>query len=156
MNLFEPEFSEWNTLGKPAMHRPDGRSVSPTRTIDVSAQTLDHFCDTEAIERIHFLKVDVEGYELSVFRGAQQLLKERRVDYVCFEISEEPLKGAGIESRRVFEALERHGYAAYRFKNGTQTFEGPILDTSEPWTNFFASWRDLSDPKEIPRNASSA
>ena len=91
------------------------------------------------------MKVDVEGFECSVFRGAERLLREHRVDYICFEISKGPLKSAGIESRSVFEALKAHGYAAYCFDRKTARFQGPVQDTSESWTNFFASWKDLSN-----------
>ena len=91
------------------------------------------------------MKVDVEGFEVSVFRGAERLLKEHRVDYICFEISKGPLKSAGIESRSVFEALEAHGYSSYELDKATGAFRGPIHDTSEHWTNIFASWKDLSN-----------
>ena len=144
VNVFEPEFSEWNTLGKPAMRANDGSPILPKTAIDVPSVALDQFCEREGIERIHFLKVDVEGFEVSVFVGAQRLLREHRVDYICFEISQEPLKGAGLASKRVFEALELHGYNVYHFEKKSGRFEGPIHDTSEFWANFFASWRDLS------------
>jgi hypothetical protein len=144
MNLFGPQFAEWNTLGTPKMTGPDGKLVSPSQSVEVPSWTLDEFCNTERIERINFLKVDVEGFELSVFRGAERLLRERRVDYICFEISQEPLRGAGVESGKVFEALETLGYLAYRFDGRTGAFHGPVRDTAESWTNFFASWKDLS------------
>jgi len=144
MSLFGPQFAEWNTLGTPKMTGPDGKLVSPSQSVEVPSWTLDEFCETQRIERINFLKVDVEGFELSVFRGAERLLQERRVDYICFEISQEPLKGAGVESGKVFEALETLGYLAYRFDGTTGAFHGPVRDTAECWTNFFASWKDLS------------
>jgi FkbM family methyltransferase len=152
MNLFEPEFSEWNTRGKPSMITAQGERISPTRTRSLPCQTLDNFCQAAHIDRINFLKVDVEGFEQLVFAGAHILLEERRVDYICFEISKEPLKGAGLESREVFEALEKDGYFAYRFDESTQSFRGPIHDTSEYWANFYASWQDLS--KFAPVNVS--
>ena len=145
MNLFEPQFAEWNSLGTPSMSAPDGTTVSPRTTVEVPAHSLDQFCDAKRIERINFLKVDVEGFELSVFQGAKRLLENHQVDYICFEISKEPLKGAGIESRTVFEALEIHGYGAYRFDQRTRRFHGPVNDTSESWSNFFASWRNLAE-----------
>jgi FkbM family methyltransferase len=148
MNLFEARFAEWNSLGMPSMCAPHGNRVSPGRSISVQAQTLDELCEAERIDRINFLKVDVEGFEVSVFRGAERLLRERRVDYLCFEISKEPLKGAGVESREVFQALEAHGYASYRFDKTTGKFQGPVQDTSETWMNFFASFRDLSRLEE--------
>ena len=109
MNLFKPQFSEWNTLGKPSMLTRDGRRVSPGESVQVPSHTLDQFCDEHRIERIHFLKVDVEGFELSVFRGAETLLREQRVDFICFEISKDPLKGAGVQSRDVFKARKFMG-----------------------------------------------
>jgi FkbM family methyltransferase len=149
MNLFERQFSEWNTLGMPSMQAPDGTRVSPSQSINVQARTLDQFCDASGIDRINFLKVDVEGFEVAVFQGAERLLKEHRVDYICFEISKEPLKGAGVESRNVFQALNANGYQAYRFDPTVGGFKGPIQDSSEEsWTNFFASWRDLTMLKE--------
>jgi FkbM family methyltransferase len=144
MNLFEPQYSAWNTLGKPEMVTPEGKRVSPGKFVDVSSRTLDEFCHSEKIEKIHFLKVDVEGFEEVVFRGAAELLRARRVDCVCFEISQEPLKGANASSRSIFEALEGLGYLAYRFDDANGSFHGPVQDTTEYWANFYASWMDLS------------
>lgn len=144
MNLFEPKFSAWNSLGKPNMISSWGKPVSPTQSVEVPGKTLDSFCDTQGIKRINFLKVDVEGFEDSVFRGARRLLRERRIDYICFEVSKAPLRGAGVESRQVFESLEVHGYHAYRFEEASGRFQGPVQDSSEYWANFYASWMDLS------------
>jgi FkbM family methyltransferase len=143
MNLFEAEFAEWNTMGRPAMPIKNGNRISPSGVVDVAGQTLDRFCDERGIKRINFLKVDVEGFEWAVFRGAQTLLQEGRIDHICFEISQDPLKGAGVGSRQVFEELEIHGYLAYRFDRARRAFTGPVRDTSEYWTNFFASRFDL-------------
>jgi FkbM family methyltransferase len=144
MNLFEPRFADLNTLGSPSVGIATWNGVSPVRSAIVQACTLTEFCETEGIERINFLKVDVEGFELAVFRGAERLLREQRVDYICFEIFQPALKDAGLMSRDVFAALEAHGYRAYRFDVRVGAFQGPILDTPEPLNNFFASWRDLS------------
>jgi methyltransferase FkbM-like protein len=155
MNLFEPQFAEWNSLGVLSARDGNGKLVSSCGSVEVLAHTLDDFCDRQGIRHINFLKVDVEGFELSVFKGAERLLSERGIDYICFEISKDPLKGAGVESREVFEALEPHGYTAYRFDKTTERFEGPVQDTSEFWTNFYASWMNLSttDRTKEPRPA---
>lgn len=144
MNLFEPQFSGWNTLGMPSMITPEGKRVSPGTSIEVACETLDHFSAAQHVNRINFLKVDVEGFERAVFQGSERLLRERRVDFICFEISQEPLKGASMTSREVFEILASFGYLAYRFDAPTGAFQGPIQDTSEYWVNFYASWQSLS------------
>jgi FkbM family methyltransferase len=144
MNLFEPQYSAWNTLGKPEMVTPEGKRVSPGKVVDVPSRTLDEFCHSEKIDKINFLKVDVEGFEEAVFRGAAELLRERRIDFVCFEISQAPLKGANATSRSIFETLRTFGYSAYSFDEAKGSFHGPVLDTAEYWANFYASWMDLS------------
>lgn len=144
MNLFEEQFAQWNTLGRPSMQLENGKRVSPSSSIAVKSRSLDQFCCEESVSHIRFLKVDVEGFELPVFQGARDLLSSGRIDFVCFEISQEPLKGAGFESRKVFAELESQGYSSYQFERRTGVFRGPVRDTSEYWTNFFASRIDLS------------
>ena len=144
MYLFEPQYSGWNTMKTYKMTTPDGKRVVPTKSIEVPTDSLDHFCATEQIGRIDLLKVDVEGLEHLVLAGAHQLLCERRIEFVCFEINQEALEGAGgVKSRDVFGVLESHGYASFRFDVRGGKFQGPIHDTPEPWANFYASWRAL-------------
>jgi FkbM family methyltransferase len=143
MNLFDPGHCVWNSLGRPEMG-PDGSKVLPHGSIEVPSLSLDSFCDREGIDRINFLKVDVEGFEISVFRGAERLLREHLVDYICFEISQQPLKGAGFRSRQVFAELERWGYGVYELDKHSAAFTGPVRDTNEDFTNLFASAKDMT------------
>jgi FkbM family methyltransferase len=152
MKLFEQQFAEWNSLAGMSMRAADGTEIFPRQSVDVAANSLDGFCEEEHIDHINFLKVDVEGFELAVFRGAQRLLREHRIDYICFEISKEPLKNAGVNSRKVFEALEMHGYRAYRFDQNLAKFQGPIEDTAAAWENFFATWKNISPLDDAPRS----
>lgn len=144
MNLFEPTYSAWNTLGRPIMLTTEGKTIAPKTSTNVQSDTLDHFCSVRNIDRINFLKVDVEGFEKQVFVGAQDLLRENRIDYISFEISKGPLEGGGSTPREVFETLENHGYLAFRFREEQGNFEGPIHDSNEYWANYFASKRDLT------------
>lgn len=47
--------------------------------------TVDGYRGNAGIDRIGFLKVDTEGHDLEVLKGAQQLLEESRVDFVQVE-----------------------------------------------------------------------
>lgn len=69
--------------------------VSDTERIDV--RTLDNFCASQGIERIDFLKLDVEGHEVAVLRGARAMLDRGMISMIQFEFGP-----ANIYSRTYF------------------------------------------------------
>ena len=70
-------------------------------TIQVSAESLDDYSWTQPLP--DFLKCDVEGAEVEVFRGAQRLLREKRPGIIC--------EMHGEENRRVLlEEFSRFRY----------------------------------------------
>jgi FkbM family methyltransferase len=81
----------------------------------VKVSTIDNYCQKRGIRHIDFLKIDVEGHEFFVLKGAEKLLKQQGIDYIQFEFS-----GATIESR-VFlkdfiELFGKYGYDLYRIR----------------------------------------
>jgi FkbM family methyltransferase len=53
----------------------------------VDCETLDAICRRCEIEHIDVLKVDTEGHDLAVLRGAQRMLSEHRVRFVFVEFN---------------------------------------------------------------------
>lgn len=143
MNIFDRQHSEFNSLGRPAMPGLDGKKVRPSTVQKVPTDTLDHFCESQGVERIDFLKVDVEGFEKQVFEGGRELLRNRRIKSISFEISQDPLRGAGTKPCEVFGALETVGYRSFRYNEVNDSFEGPVNDSSEYYDIFFASYDDF-------------
>lgn len=62
-----------------------GRNVEATM---VDVVTLDDFCGSRGIDRIDFLKIDTEGHELSVLKGASRLLAANGMKTIQFEFNE--------------------------------------------------------------------
>lgn len=56
--------------------------------IDISVNTLDDYCQENKVFRIDLLKIDTEGHELAVLRGAQNMLRNNRIGAVQFEFNE--------------------------------------------------------------------
>ena len=50
----------------------------------IKVVSLTNFCKTNKIKRIDFLKVDVEGYEYEVLKGAKDIIKNVR--FIMLEI----------------------------------------------------------------------
>jgi FkbM family methyltransferase len=54
----------------------------------VDLDTIDNFCANQNIHNIDLLKIDTEGHEYAVLRGATQLLQNGRVKVIQFEFNE--------------------------------------------------------------------
>lgn len=52
---------------------------------DIQINTIDDYCEKNAISRIVLLKADVEGHELEVFKGAEKMLKNKCINTIQFE-----------------------------------------------------------------------
>lgn len=84
------------------------------RGVTVSQDVLDSF--TGDLESIDLLKIDSEGYELFVLKGARETLKKTKL--VCVEISELQLKRFGCSVSEVIWLLEDAGFTCHRIENG--------------------------------------
>lgn len=138
INVFDPKHADWNSFGLP---RYGG--VVPTQSVEVPVDTLDAFCERMRIDRIDFLKIDVEGFEKSTLLGAIGMLERGRVGALSFEISQVPLAGSAVEPREVFALLSDFGYISYEYSLERKGFVGPISDSAAYYTNYYASRRDL-------------
>ncbi len=59
-------------------------SKNPIQT-NISISTLDIFCQANSIENIDCLIMDVEGFEMNVLKGAENLIKNKMVGIIQFE-----------------------------------------------------------------------
>ncbi len=83
-------------------------------TIDqynVKTESLSGYCVTNGIERIHLLKIDVQGYEEEVIRGCKRLLQEQRIDIIEAEV----IVSGVYDKRTSFYDLEK-GLLEYGYK----------------------------------------
>lgn len=114
LTVYPREQFGWHTLGRPELE-VDGKPYPPSEVRTVPAVSIDDYCATHGVEAIDLLKVDVEGAEIDVLRGASRMLSEGRVRCVLFEVSEVMLEGMGVSGADVFSLLRRHGYALHAF-----------------------------------------
>jgi FkbM family methyltransferase len=66
----------------------DLHHAGETIAVDFEIVSMDEFCAERNVEKIDFLKIDTEGYELEVLKGAQKLIANRRIQIIQFEFNE--------------------------------------------------------------------
>ena len=64
------------------------KKIEDFSEISVQTQTLDNFCLEKKINNIDVLKIDTEGNELNVLKGAKKLLEQNKINIIYTEISE--------------------------------------------------------------------
>jgi len=84
-------------------------AVTPTR-IEVEARRLDSYID--ALEGLRFVKIDVEGAEMNVLRGAVEVLARYR-PVLSVEYGRPAYGAYGHDAWTLFDFAEEHGYAMY-------------------------------------------
>ncbi|MFI5203101.1 MAG: FkbM family methyltransferase [Flavobacteriales bacterium] len=78
----------------------------------VKIKTLDTFCQENKIDKIDYLKMDVEGHELFVLLGAKHMLNAKKISMIQFEFGP-----ANIDSKTYFRDFYRllgNDYIIYR------------------------------------------
>jgi FkbM family methyltransferase len=56
--------------------------------LECTVDTIDNFCDRHGVSQIGILKIDTEGFELEVLRGARNLMERGMVDFVIAEFND--------------------------------------------------------------------
>ena len=91
---------------------PSGETDRP---IEIEMTTVDDYCERHAITRVDLMKVDVEGAELLVFRGAERLLTSKEAPIIMFE-TDEVLTGRFESSSTIIKMLlHQYDYDFFRY-----------------------------------------
>ena len=106
---------EFAVMPEASMGKLSGSNFQPKaasqETLRVSTETLDHLRDVGKIPPPNIIKIDVEGAEAMVLRGAQRLLSESR-PHLFIEIHSRALR------RECAEILAGHEYEVTTFETG--------------------------------------
>ena len=88
--------------------RIDSFKKYPVKTI-----TLDSFCTLHEIKEIEVLKIDVQGWEYAVLKGAAQLLKAKAIHHIIFEVETWAEENAGLPAGASQQLLLSSGYELF-------------------------------------------
>jgi FkbM family methyltransferase len=91
-----------------SLHAPPGLLAGAT-TEQVATTTLDSYADQAGLDHITLLKIDTEGHDMAVLRGAQGLLAGQRIMAAQFEYNHRWIAARAF-LRDAFELLTPLGY----------------------------------------------
>ena len=112
-----------------------------SRTMQVTTVTLDDACKMLGIRQIALLKIDVEGAEAKVIRGASKLLKEGRIDAMVLEFIVEHIEDMGDDPQAMVGDLVCAGFEIHEILPDGEI--GACLD-----------YRNVVDARRVPPEAS--
>jgi len=95
--------------GQASVHPDAGAELE---SFTVEATTLDALIGEQPVR---FLKIDVEGHEPAVLRGASRALRSGQIEFVLVELASAVMDRSGASAASLIDVLEGHGYTFVRF-----------------------------------------
>jgi FkbM family methyltransferase len=115
-------------------HVLNEKSRAAPRAHPVFVATLDRVLANVAVGRVRAIKIDVEGNEHSVLRGARETLEKHQVPFVVAEINRDGLGALGSSEDALREYMASLGYETWLVHGGElkklepgQTVEGNFV-----------------------------
>jgi FkbM family methyltransferase len=121
-------YSSWPLERGSSLHKKHGGKLMPTTGARISS--VDVYVREAGIRRIDFMKIDVDGYESAVLRGAHSTLASMR-PAILMEFAPYVLEEAGASIEGLCDILRRHDYHLYAASTGQ------MLPVAVEWLNRF-------------------
>jgi FkbM family methyltransferase len=99
-----------DSLLPPVRHGDEPAWLKDCQETTVPTDTLDDVCQRRGIERVDLLKIDTQGADLMVLRGAKGLLAARRIRLVYFEANFERMYEGQASFGECLDLLNSAGY----------------------------------------------
>ena len=110
---------------------------------EVELITLDTFCQKNDIKHIHLLKIDTEGHDFEVLKGAENLINNMQIDLIQVEAGINPQNTLHVPFVKFKEYLESKGYLLFKIYD--QVYEWPTGASTMRYCNpIFASTKLLN------------
>lgn len=87
--------------------------INPEGVEEVRLETLSNYCEKNAIRNIDYVKIDVEGHELEVLKGASKLLSEGSIHVLQFEYGDSYIS-ARLFLKDIFDFFSVYPYEFYK------------------------------------------
>lgn len=109
---YYPTLKELSSLFRRTPDLEQNLNITPSE-IQIYTTTLDEFCRVNFIDFIDFVKIDTEGAEYFVLKGAVNLLKGEKINIIQFEYGGTFID-SGTTLKGIWDLLKMYGYEMFR------------------------------------------
>jgi len=104
----------------PGKHRIFPQTEQAKSQVQVELTNLDNYFDSDMIDKINFIKIDVEGLEFSVLKGMKNILKNSKKIKILFEFMPENTMEAGFTPIELLNYLTSNNFKLYCMDDKTK------------------------------------
>ncbi len=127
-------FDAWNSMVGKSCQTGDNFEIETIKTL-----TLDSFVEKEHLQnKIDFIKIDTEGWELQVLKGGREYLKNYS-PVIMFEYSEDICENFNVSLNEVYDLLTNLGYYLYKFDHMKNILKKVVREDKFGVANLIAS-----------------
>jgi FkbM family methyltransferase len=120
-----------------------GKAATGDSIETVGVRPLDDFAAAQKIDEIDFLKIDVEGGEYRLLKGAQRLLAQSPNVIVMFESEEDWCQRSGCKTEDSFNLLKGLGFGLYSWSKRQERWSADGSELSKSRTVWAARRPDV-------------
>jgi FkbM family methyltransferase len=133
MNISTEGYDAWNTFAA-------STEEFLNKTISVPVDTLDNYIirNNIKIKDISLVKVDVEGWEVFVFKGAKEMLKSEDAPPLLVEFTETNAFAAGTSCYELYDFIKSYGYNWYTYDDKNNKLIPEPKRIHYPYNNLLA------------------
>ena len=111
-------------------------NLSSHEQIDVQVETVDSYVKKNNIKKINILKIDVQGFEGEVLRGAQEMLKANNIDIIELELIVGNMYDKTLSFGEIENIICPYGYKLFALTNHHSSEQHSANIIIQPWLQF--------------------
>jgi FkbM family methyltransferase len=133
LNISESGYEAWNTFVQSKDNKFSKKELVQVKTFDAFFEQ-----NYSNVDDIALVKLDVEGFELNVLKGAKNLLSRERAPVFIVEFTDDNAIAAGHCCHEIYKLFNKYGYTWFRYDAKQKKLIYEPMRLNYPFLNLIA------------------